>query len=301
MTKHILQIIILFTIFKGTSTYATPPDFRMHEDSLKQIMLQIIEPEHDFERLAINHDFKEYLTQVLEMEGSMDYPFDSLLIVSRLTSPDQTFRIISWYVPLADSNFEYFGFFQSRASKNEKPRLYILTDNARYITEPMFETLDHENWYGAYYTDLIHRRHRGADSYILLGWRGDNPLTRKRIIEPIRVMGKGRPSFGQPVFRYERNNHRRIIFEYSAKVSMSIAYESHAVGQSRRPQEIIIFDRMAPTHSFLRGHFQFYVPETNIFDAFVFEEGNWIFTPDIDARNPRRQPPPRPVPPQDFD
>ena len=299
MKKLKQQIFILTLILNSSVLYALQPDFRMHEDSLKQIMLQIIEPEHDFERLAINHDFKEYLTRVLEMEGSMDYPFDSLLIVSRLTSPEKTFRIMSWYVPLSDSNFEYFGFFQSRASVNEEPRLYILRDNAKNIEDPMFETLDHDNWYGAYYTDLIHRRHRGTDSYLLLGWRGDNPLTRKRIIEPIRLMGKGRPSFGQPVFRYEKNNHRRIIFEYSAKVSMSINYESHAVGQSRRPQEIIIFDRMAPTHSFLKGHYQFYVPETNIFDAFVFEEGNWIFVPDIDARNPRRQPVPRPVPPQD--
>lgn len=292
-------LFLFITLTAGLSvTTSGQTDFAAHEDSLKRMMRRIIEPEHDFERLAINYEFKTYFEKVLQKEGSFDYPFDSLVVVSRIKAPDESFRIISWYVPLQDSKFEYFGFFQSPQSGGEGYHLYTLTDKAMEITEPQFENLDHENWYGAYYTDLIHKTHRRKDYYLLLGWRGDNPLTRKRVLEPIRIMGRGRPSFGKPMFRYEDNRHRRIIFEYSAKASMVMRYESHVLEQSRRPRDIIIFDRMSPSHSFMKGNYQFYVPETNIFDAFMFEDGKWIFVPDVDARNPRRSPPPRPAPPE---
>lgn len=292
----LLCIVWLFCLYVPVKVFSQV-DFRAHEDSLKGLLRQITETEHDFERLSRNLKFKTYFEQVLLKEHSFEYPFDSLTTVSRLKAPDGSFRIITWYVPLDNSQFEYFGFFQSEKSRGEGYELFTLTDQSENIENLEFETLDHENWYGTYYTDLIHKRHQRKDYYILLGWRGDNPLTRKRTIEPLRIRGRGRPSFGEPVFRYKDNRHRRIIFEYSARVSMTIRYEAHPVEGSRRPVDLIIFDRLAPTHSFLQGHYQFYYPETNIFDGFAFDEGRWIFHADIDARNPRRRPVPLPLPP----
>lgn len=292
----IRYFIFLILIARVTSTVALQ-NFAVHEDSLKTMMQKIIEPRHDFERLALNFEFRQYFEQVLLMDGSFDYPFDSLTITSRLRAPDNSFRIISWYVPLGNGAFEYFGFFQSEQSRGGSYHLYPLVDKSAEIEKPQYETLDHENWYGTYYTELIHNRYKRKDYYILLGWRADNPLTRKRIIEPLRIMGKGRPSFGKPVFKYKDNRQRRIIFEYSAKVSMSIRYETQVIEPGKRPREIILFDRMGPTHSSFKGQYHFYVPETNVFDGFIFDSGHWVFISDIDARNPRRRPTPRPVPP----
>lgn len=268
-----------------------------YEDSLKVMVPQLILPENDFERLALNEQFREVFRQALELPGSLQYPFDSLLTVSRLRAPDGSFRIITWYVPLANHRFEYFGFFQVYHDRSQKTLVYELTDKSSDILEPEMANLDHEQWFGAFYTELIHNRHSRKDYYTLLGWRGDNPLTRKRIIEPLKMAAQGRPVFGQPVFRYGNNKHRRIIFEYSSRVSMALRYESHPAERGRRERQMIVFDRMAPTQDFLKGQYQFYVPETNIFDGFIFEEGKWVFTPDVDARNPRRRPPPRPLPP----
>ena len=57
---------------------------------------------------------------------------------------------------------------------------------------------------------------------------------------------------------------------------------------------MIVFDRLAPiderngnTMADFTGQYQFYVPETNIVDAFVFDNGRWVLTKDIDARNPQ--------------
>lgn len=292
--KVLIYIILLCGfLFQGLSAQN---NFPQQEDSLKRILRRIPVPENDFERLAANFEFKQYFEEVLSSKESFAYPFDSLFTVSRLRDPLGNFRIISWYVPLKDGKFEYFGFFQSYDARKGDYQLYPLTDRAGDASEVQFETLDHNNWYGAYYLELIHEKHRRNDYYVLLGWRADNPLTRKRVIEPLKIMGQGRPSFGSPVFRYDNNRHRRILFEYSARVSMTMRYEPHAVEQGRRSQHVIVFDRMTPTQSFLEGHYQFYVPETNIFDGFLFEEGKWIFIPEIDARNPNRRPPPRPVP-----
>jgi hypothetical protein len=272
-------------------------DFKVHEDSLKRLSLRFPVLDEDEQRKAVNNQFREYFELVLGMDGSFQHNFDSLTTVSVLRSPDARFRIISWYVPFRRDNFEYFGFFQTAHPENGNNILIPLADNGTYEEEPRFKSLDHEQWYGAYYSDMIHHRHNQQDFYTLLGWRGDNPLTRKRIIESLTITDQGMPVFGNPVFLYGEKQNHRVIFEYSAKVSMIIRFDDYIFDGSRHSERIIVFDRMAPTHSFLEGHYQFYVPEMNIFDAFRFIDGRWVFTEDIDIRNPLRRPPPRPVPP----
>jgi hypothetical protein len=64
------------------------------------------------------------------------------------------------------------------------------------------------------------------------------------------------------------------------------------------PKDMIVFDRLIPMHPSMEGQFAFYVPETNIVDAYVFENGRWNYVANIDARNPVRRDkkaPPRPT------
>ncbi|MFW5777723.1 MAG: hypothetical protein ACOCW7_00995 [Bacteroidota bacterium] len=289
-------IVFLSVVFFSQRSHGQN-SFPSMEDSLKNMTERILLKEHDFERLTINHEFNLYFKQALEKKGSFDYPFDSLTNVSKLRSPDNSFRIITWFVPLSGNSFEFFGFFQYHDSRRDEYYLYTLTDKRPAQNNIEYETVEPENWYGAYYTELIHEKHNRKDYYTLLGWRSDNPLTRKRIIEPIRVMSKGKPSFGRPVFRYKDNKLRRIIFEYSSRVSMSVAFTQATTEEYRRGVDMILFDRMMPQKEFLKGKYQFYIPEANVFDGFVFEEGNWVFMPDVDARNPSRVAPQRPVDP----
>ena len=52
---------------------------------------------------------------------------------------------------------------------------------------------------------------------------------------------------------------------------------------------MIVFDRVSPLTPGLEGQYQFYVPETDTYDAFVFEKGVWQFYGDVDARNPKEK------------
>lgn len=281
---HILFMLNALVFSQGKQ------DFLMCEDSLQYLALTIPAGNTDLDRKTANDHFMGYFEEVLLMDGAFHYDFDSLTTISILKAPDESFRIITWYVPLRGDNFEYFGFFQFNDPDNPARKLLTLRDKGAYTGNPQAVTLEHNNWYGSYYTDLIHRTYDQQDHYLLIGWRADNPMTRKRILEPLHFSETGNPLFGKPVFQYGENNHHRIIFEYSSKVSMTVRYDDFVFPENIFPEKVIIFDRLIPTQSFLKDHYQFYVPEMNIFDAFRFVKGNWVYIEDINARNPRQDP-----------
>lgn len=293
MIKSIFLFFQILFLFPVLVTSQAIQNFRLYEDSLRHLALSIPVGNSDSERKQANDQFTEYFKEVLLLEGAFHYDFDSLNTISILKAPDESFRIITWYVPLQDDNFEYLGFFQFN---NPEKKLITLQNREIQSIDPHSVTLEHEEWYGSYFTELIHRTHDQQDYYLLIGWRADNPMTRKRILEPLHFSETGMPLFGKQIFQFEDNSRHRIIFEYSSKVSMTIRYDDYLFQGNTYPEKVIIFDRLVPTKSFLKGHYQFYVPEMNIFDAFRFVKGNWIFVEDIDKRNPQRNPPPRPLP-----
>jgi len=260
--------------------------FRQAEDTLVAMAGRIIEPADDYGRLKMNEAFYVFFEKVLLREGSFRYPFDSLGTVSLLFSPDRRFRVITWYVPLSGQQFKYFGFIQTAGCGLLEKALFALEDATGSVCWRQDQELYEDQWYGAFYYELIHHQHAGDDLYTLLGWKGDNPLTRKRVIEPLVFEG-GRPVFGRSIFGRPYGEGWRVVFEYSARVSMSLLYEHdfYHTGDSLVP--MIVFDRLAPASENLVGHRQFYKPEVNIFDGMYFDKGRWVFVEDVDARMPR--------------
>jgi hypothetical protein len=261
------------------------------EDSLKTLAISIVEPLSDSGRLENNRHFYAEFARILETKESFSHPFDSLQTVSMLMSPDSLFRIITWYVPLQGQRFEYFGMIQMVRSEgqgesaNGKVLLTHLRDSTSFIRSAVFSELSPERWFGAYYYEIIHQRVGETDLYTMLGWKGDNPHTRKRVIEPLWFR-EGKAIFGKQVFRIGQRDPFRIVFEYSALSSMSLLFDAHPIRSGQPPSEMIVFDRLSPGDESLRGHYRFYLPEANIFDALIFENGQWVFYPDVDARAP---------------
>jgi hypothetical protein len=68
---------------------------------------------------------------------------------------------------------------------------------------------------------------------------------------------------------------------------MSLKYDKQNMQNNKKKKMMIVFDRLAPLDPNLEGQYQFYYPETNIFDAFIFRSGKWEYIKDIDARNPK--------------
>jgi hypothetical protein len=292
--RHLRSLLSLGLVFSAlcfmarpaSSQKSTTPEInpsRALEDSLHAMAMQIIEIQDDPGRLEQNALFQYALEQALRKDSTLANPFTSVRTVSFLEDPRGRFRIITWYVPLLNGSYRYFGYIQTPATKKHASRLFELDDQTASLTQASSQSLGRDEWYGAWYYELIHQRHRRKDYYTLLGWKGDNPASRKRVIEPFRLTDDG-PVFGAQVFESGDRKPFRIIFEYSARVSMTLNYDPEFPQAKRKKIPMIVFDRLEPTHETFRGSFQYYVPEVNVLDGFRFDDGRWIFVPDVDAR-----------------
>ena len=266
---------------------APVPEFRSEIDSINFILLnlarEIIEAPTNQERISRNATFADALEKTLLADSLFNNDLDSVVNVSVLYDDSRSFRIATWYVPLFDGTVNFHGFFQTTTTPEGNSKLITLTDRTRQVESNLQRTLDPANWYGAYYYELIQVQYQGLDQFVLLGWKGDNPLTRKRVIEPLTITDEG-PAFGNQVFEIGEHRPYRVVFEYSRQVSMSLDFEPSFQKSRNEVVPMIIFDRLVPTHQSMAGSYEHYVPEVNVFDGLEFFEGIWRFVPDIDVR-----------------
>ncbi len=304
MKKSILITIIL-SVFLGKYLFSQDREtFGEYEDSLAVLGSIMRNAENDRLKFEANEKFIDLLEEALYIKKSFDYPFDSLKTIAKLTSPDNRFKIYNWVIAKLDGTFDYYAFIQSYNKKKKMYDVFKLMDKSNDIIAPEFQTLDAENWYGALYYKIIHTQNGDTDYYTLLGWNGNNGLSFKKLIEVLRFRSRNRPFFGAPIFRKVKDRPKRIIFEYSAKAVMNLKYDKQQYQKKVRLKKrkkdgrrfkinnikspMILFDRLVPLNPSLEGQKQFYVPETNIYDAFVYKNRKWNFIKDIDARNKRK-------------
>lgn len=258
------------------------------EDSLMKLGKIIIKSDTDFIKYNANEKFQSLLeTALISSDNTFDYPFDSLKTIAHLSSDDKKFRIFVWNLRKNDGTYEYFGFLQSWSDMENKYVLFPLKDSRDKIKKPEDQLLDNLNWFGAQYYKIIYNKYGRKKYYTLLGWDGNDNITQKKIIDVLTFNSKDKPVFGADIFKYDKKRYKRIIFEYSKTVSMSLKYDRQNMQNIKKKKMMIVFDRLAPLDPNLVGQYQFYYPETNIFDAFLFRSGKWEYVKDIDARNPK--------------
>jgi len=308
--KNILITFLLLFCFLFSKAQSKEA-FKEMEDSLKVIAPVILHGSDDFVKYHANEQFTLLLEEALLKEKSFNYPFDSLITIARLVSADNKFRIFNWHLPRKDGTYEYFAFIQAYNNDLKKYDLFKLVDVSDSMQNPEYKSLDYLHWYGAHYYKIIQTKYGGRQYYTLLGWDGNNNESCRKIIEVLTFNSKNKPVFGANFFKRDKNEKkgkRRIIFEYSAASSMSMKYESQFKTRGKEKKKVImfdrltpyekqfttkgkekkkmiVFDRLTPLDPQLKGIYQFYVPETNIYDGFIFQNGKWVFMKDIDARN----------------
>jgi hypothetical protein len=310
MMRKLISILLLFQHFSSASFSQSKDDLLKLQDSLKVLGNQMPTLKPEFARYECNEKFNKMLGGLLESQGSFELSWDSVRYMSVITPADESFRLYTWAVRKDNGNYEYFGYLQLNPKADEGEKLYELNDKSDYISSPELKLLAPDNWLGAVYYKVIQTKYKGRKSYTLLGWKGNSSLTTKKVIEVISFKSSGSPVFGAALFRKYKEKEKpvRVVFEYSAKASMSLKYEKqfmHVFKKKKnkkkkdvlKRENMIVFDRLGPLDTRvseystdLEGQYQFYVPETNIIDAFVFRNGRWVYVKDIDARNP---PPPR--------
>ena len=270
-------------------------DYQQLETELIALREATVGAQTDQERRIKNQAFLEALQNALADEASFQFPFEALPHMAVLTASDKLVRIFNWNVALDNDTHEYFGLIQYWNKKRKQYVITELSDASDRAFTPEFKVYPPTEWYGALYYEIIPVSKGGKLMYTLLGWDGHTRFTTKKVIDVLTIDGRGRAKFGATIFRMEKKTQRRVIFEYSADVTMSMKYV---------PKRLeIIFDHLAPSRSDLEGIYEFYGPDMS-YDALVLKNGKWVYIKDVDitgkkASRKHRLPPAPIVTPED--
>ena len=156
--------------------------------------------------------------------------------------------------------------------------VFKLRDHSIDVKSPENHIGGPDKWFGMLYTQIIE-----CDGfYTLIGWDGNSKLTKRKFIDVLYFKSDGEPVFGKDIFKIPKKSPKRLMFEYSSEVSMSLKYIE------RKNQ--IIYSHLASREdgAFLEGMFQFYGPDGS-FDAIELKKDRWVSIEDVDARTNQKE------------
>ncbi len=284
---YILLVANSFSLFSQEKT----PEIKtldVYRDSLKGIIKNLYSSSTDSVKKKYNKQLLTTFEKILKMEGSFNYPFDSITDIGILTSSDFMIRIFNWNIPLVNGTHEYYGFVQAKQIKVKKVglfkkittesfKVFPLNDISSTIKNADNYTGDNNRWYGMLYYSIIPKKAKSKKIYYtLLGWDGNDKFSNKKFIDVLTFDNKGNPVFGVTIFNTLKGIKKRVVFEYDATCTMSLKYS--------KAKDSIIFDHLVPSEPQLEGQFQYYCTDFT-YDGFGFKNGKWNYGEFINVTN----------------
>ncbi len=256
-------------------------------EELKDLQRIVFYSKKESERLTANKDFIKVIESIAVNQKAMDFPFDSLKEISTLSPKNKKFKLITWNIPKDDETHFFFGFLLVNNSKRIKKGLFghesitnyeyfKLVDKSGTVKNPETYIGTPDKWFGMLYYELI----ECDDYYTLLGWDGNDKLIQRKYIDVLYFKSDGTPIFGKDVFKFPRKNPKRLMFEYSSEVTMSLKYNDNR----------IVYSHLAPREEghVMDGLYQYYGPDGS-FDSMFQKKGKWVISEDVDARNEKNK------------
>jgi len=292
----IFQIIFItaFTSVKG-QTFITEKNMQAlnhYQDTLKVLSDSILDAKDEMKRQSSCYQFIRTMVRALKIEGSFHFPFDSLQRISILTADDQSFRILTWVMPFADSTYRYYGTIQMNDPNELK--LFPLFDYSSFISKPVDTVTNNDHWFGAlYYRMMEVKPPSGKSYYTLFGWDGNDAHSHKKLIDVLSFNSKKQPVFGASLFDFgsydPRNKIKRFILEYKETAQVSIRYDDEL--------QMITYDHLQPESPLTKDDYTTYVPD-GTYEGFKWEDGKWHHVENVFTTTQKEPPFPNPV---DFD
>ncbi|XZF15746.1 hypothetical protein ACTHGU_06390 [Chitinophagaceae bacterium MMS25-I14] len=216
--------------------------------------------------------FTKLLVKALKVPNSFYYPFSELNEKINIVYPDdKSFRIFNWNIAPTEVTRRYYGAIQM---PSEMLKLYPLFDMSDDMDNGVQDSLlTGRRWLGCLYYNILTNEVNGQKVYTLLGLNAGNPLSNRKVIDPLTFTAEG-PVFGAPIFDLRMggsNRTMRFVLEYkkSAQISMNFDKEMNA----------IYFDRLASDVNDPRRK-NTYVP-TGQYDGFKWQGDHWTFVEDL--------------------
>jgi hypothetical protein len=278
--KSLLITLLIGSVWSGVEAQQTAGNntiLKKYQDSLVLAASKVFDASGNVQRFDQNAKFIKLLVTALKTPSSFNYGFDSLKTISVVRSPDNTFRIFSWYVPADEGTYRFFGTIQM-ATKDGALKLYPLIDATAEMKDSNQVTTN-KVWYGARYYEIVPIVVSGRNtSYALLGWKGNNNKTSKKVIE-ILSFEKDVAQFGKPVFLGPSGaaiSKNRIIFEYNKLNSMTLRMDKN--------EGMIVFDHLAPFAPDMAGNFEYYASDSS-FDGYRLVGDKLKLTENLELKN----------------
>lgn len=260
------------TFAQHSDETANLKQLRSYEDSLITIGKTMVNDTEETKRQTANYSFIKTLVNALKIPNSFLYPFDSVKTVSIINSPDNRFRIITWPLMFDDGSYRFYGTIQ--INTGGKLLMYPLTDASSDIKHPEDTVTDNRKWYGAEYYRII-PVYTPKLYYVLLGWKGNNIKSTKKVIE-VLSFNNDKPVLGMPVFDGNGKTRDRIVFEYTRQASMLLRFVPD--------QNLIVFDHLAPPDPKMKDQKDSYGPDLS-YDGYKAKNGKWVHVDNLDMRN----------------
>lgn len=236
-------------------------------DSLKTL-------ESDSIKLDAMKRIENEFATFLRKSTAYNYAFDSLKFVGKVKSPDNEFRMFNWNLAMGEV-FQNFCIIQFNPKKENECRLIVLKDNSD-IDKVGDAALVPSAWYGALYYKIIPVKFGSQTYYTLLGFDSFSPYVSKKVIDVLHFKD-GIPFLGAPVFQSKGKSYSRVVFSFSARITMMLNYDESL--------KTIVFDHLSPSETRYAGQFEYYGPDFS-FDGFVLSNERWTYAEDIKPNRP---------------
>jgi hypothetical protein len=246
------------------------------ETRLKALFTRISVKLPDEENLLTTDSIVYLLNATLRLPGSFEYPFDQIGNMGKITSPDKKIRVFTWNLPFRDCTNRFFGFVLHKTGHDNTITVSELTDRHAAIEAPLMATLTADNWYGCLVYEIVEKKVSGETYYTLLGYAPENLFITRKLVDILWFNDNHEPVFGKALFHYNKQMQCRIVFEYAAKVQMSLKWN--------HDMNMVVYDHLSPSKPSYTGNYQYYGPDSS-FDGLRFEKGVWETVADVDARN----------------
>jgi hypothetical protein len=264
-----LKLFLCTSFFVFGQTY----DIRLlqqKEDSLKKLAVAIVMDKDPAVRFRTDSTFTRTLVRALKIQHSFQFPFDSILQVSRLYAPDSSFRIFTWQVVKDESIVRRHGAIQMKTADGTL-KLFPLIDKTQLIYNTFDTITSNESWIGAIYYRIIKTIDKNQSIYTLLGYDENNMRSTKKRMEILTFDQLGKPVFGKPIISFEEDTlpkqmQSRFWLEYKKGGNARFQFDDE--------MNLIIYDHLIPEEGEV-GKKYTYIPDGD-YEGFKWKNGKWI-------------------------
>jgi hypothetical protein len=272
-TSNIILVLLLCVTSVAQAQSIPSPVVKLlnkQEDSLKRFADSMINASSPVTRFRSDSNFVRGLVRALRTKNSFYYPFDSLRTISHLYSPDSAFRIFTWQLKKDEYTYLQKGAIQMKTPDGSL-KLFPLFDYSMFTAKAADSVRRKDNWIGAIYYKIIHKKAKGRDYYTLLGFDDFSISSNKKWIEVLTFDQQGQPVFGGPYISFAEDSVKKPVqarfqIEYKKEASTVLNYDPEL--------DMIVFDHLI-SESDEPAKKNTYIPD-GTYEAFKWVNGQWV-------------------------